>query len=200
MPSDEMESKILDELEKTLDYQIQAIQNFEDKAFRLLRMDLVILGAVFTAFSVAPSLQMPIERFVNLFTITGFGFLLLSIIGSAVGFTAISYDMGISDAVIDRVQSFDRQQEYREMMLNLYSNWIEHNSRTQRINVTIMSISMISFVISIIQSIAGIIIVFARIDTGLLFYAIYLGTMLFSVLIWLLIWHAESVFRMSYNM
>jgi hypothetical protein len=65
--------KTVEEARQTLDYQIQISQNLENKSFRLLRMNLVILGAIFTAFSIAPSIQIPIGNFVNLFSMLGFG-------------------------------------------------------------------------------------------------------------------------------
>ncbi|GAA0309897.1 hypothetical protein [Halarchaeum salinum] len=143
-----------EEAQRTIDSQSQTLNDIDNKAARILRVNLVLLGIILTGISIAlnarpsqASAASVLVDFVNGYTIVGIILLLGSTAVAAVTYTASDLRTGMSGkdlrAMLDNDYT-DRQNV--EGLVESYSHWIEHNFRTNARNAPLGTLTLLLLV------------------------------------------------------
>lgn len=126
-----------EEAHRTVDNQIQTLNDIDTKAARILRINLVLLSITLTGFSITINLQSSQETksaplhvvdLVNGYTLAGLVLLLLSTAVAGITYTASSLRIGMNPRdlrdVLDNQYS-DRQN--LDGLVSSYASWIQYN-------------------------------------------------------------------------
>ncbi|MXR52329.1 hypothetical protein GRX03_12035 [Halovenus sp. WSH3] len=155
-PESEILSSATDEGRVTLDHQIATIRNTSDFAFRMLRLNLVLIGALLSSVPVAAQFAIPIGVFINEFTVPGVGFLFGSILTAAAAHTLTTASAGIGPGGLMTVTSDEPSgREFHERLSESYAEWIAENHRTLMRQNGVFILSMLLFINSAIFLGAG---------------------------------------------
>jgi len=137
----ELLSVAREEAHRTIDNQIQTLDDIDSKAARILRINLVLLSIVLTGFSIASSSTeanpagFEIVQLLNNYTYTGLILLLLSTAVAGVTYTASNMKAGVSPNDLQSVLDNDYSaQQNLEGIIESYANWIERNYRVNAKN------------------------------------------------------------------
>lgn len=97
-----------EEAHRTVDNQIQTLNDIDTKAARLLRINLVLLSVILTGFSITLNLQSPPDNraaplhlvdLVDVYTVTGLVLLLLPTAVAGITYTASNLRIGMNPAI-----------------------------------------------------------------------------------------------------
>ncbi|GAD53230.1 hypothetical protein MBEHAL_1990 [Halarchaeum acidiphilum MH1-52-1] len=140
-----------EEAQRTIDSQIQTLNDIDNKAARILRVNLVLLGIILTGISIAlnarPSQASPasvLVDFVNGYTIAGIVLLLGSTAVAAVTYTASDLRTGMSGKDLRAMLDGDyTDRQNLEGLVESYSHWIEHNFRTNARNAPLGTLTLL---------------------------------------------------------
>ena len=146
-----------EELRTTFEYQVQRLGEIDSKAIEILKANLLLIGLVVTGGSVLIQTDLPVDTFINLFTITG-GLLLLGSTGlSAVTYTASNLRGGLdSEAVEAAVAADDDSAAFETQLLRSYAQWIEYNARVTAVNDLLATITVLLVFVAFVYVVAGI--------------------------------------------
>lgn len=149
----------LEEGRRTIDKQNEILNNIDDKAARILRINLVIVGLLLTGLSVATgtgSETGPVEQLlpsaVNIYTELGLFMLLLSTGVAALTYTASALRIGVTGGSLRRIV-FEGDTSDRKRLRGLtrsYSKWIEQNYRTNAYNAPLATLTLIFLVYAVV--------------------------------------------------
>lgn len=149
----------LEEGRRTIDKQNEILNNIDDKAARILRINLVIVGLLLTGLSVATgtgSETGPVEQLlpsaVNTYTELGLFMLLLSTGVAALTYTASALRIGVTGGSLRRIV-FEGDTSDRKRLRGLtrsYSKWIEQNYRTNAYNAPLATLTLIFLVYAVV--------------------------------------------------
>jgi hypothetical protein len=139
-----------EEAHRTIDNQIQTLDDIDSKAAKILRINLVILGILLTGVSLATTpgsaSDGPIyyADLVNRYTIGGTVLLLVSTGVAAITYTSSSLQAGVGPddlrAFLDNDYS-DRQN--LEGLVAGYAEWIEYNYKTNAKNAPLGTLTLL---------------------------------------------------------
>lgn len=158
-----------EEAHRVIDNQVQTLNDIDDKAARLLRINLVLLGIILTGISLAvdtgtgsDSLQVVSDLY-NTYTIGGVVMLLLSTGVAAVTYTSSSLQAGVSanDLRMFLDNDFDDRTNL-EGLVEGYAEWIEYNYEVNAKNaplgtltLLLLIFAMTSLALGVYRAIAG---------------------------------------------
>lgn len=129
-----------EEAHRTVDNQVNTLNEIDDKAARLLRVNLIILGVVLTGLSISiegSSQSAPIEvsNFINLYSTAGIVLLFGSTIVAGLTLTASHMRAGMSGQnLTDMLWNDYSDKENMEGLIESYGRWIHENYRTNAVN------------------------------------------------------------------
>lgn len=149
----------LEEGRRTIDKQNEILNNIDDKAARILRINLVIVGLILTGLSVATSTERqtnPVQEVlpdaINIYTELGLLALLLSTGVAALTYTASALRIGVTGGSLRRIV-FEGDTPDRKRLRGLtrsYSKWIEQNYRTNAYNAPLATLTLIFLVYAVV--------------------------------------------------
>lgn len=148
MSDDESPADIaLEQAERVVDAQQAALSDINTKAIKLLRLDVVLIGAVVSVVSIVARTDVATEAISSGYTITGGLLLLGSTVTAALTYTTSQNKAGPSGTDIARMVSgdFDSQQ-VRIGLARSYATWIQENYETNVWNVPFLTASIVSLV------------------------------------------------------
>jgi hypothetical protein len=144
-----------EEAHRTVDNQIQTLDDIDGKAARILRLNLVLLGIVLTGLSVASPTQAagnsPVvySDFANQYNIAGITFLLLSTGVAAVTYTASSLRAGTGPGdLVDILDNDFTDRQNLEGLVESYAGWIEYNYKVNAKNAPLGTLTLLLLVIA----------------------------------------------------
>jgi hypothetical protein len=149
----------LEEGRRTIDKQNEILNNIDDKAARILRINLVIVGLILTGLSIAtgagrqtePVQQLLLDT-INIYTQLGLLALLLSTGVAALTYSASALRIGVSGESLRRIV-FEGDIPDRKRLRGLtrsYSNWIEQNYRTNAYNAPLATLTLSCLVYAVV--------------------------------------------------
>lgn len=147
--------ELRDEARRTLDHQLEAIDDIDEKAARLLRFNVIIIGLILSVIAILAELEGVdvVAEFQNVFIIGGIALFLLSALLAAVTYTASDTEGGFGYASIHEAIDADlNREEFYVGAASSYANWIEFNDNTNKKNaflITLTSLLLIAGVIGI---------------------------------------------------
>lgn len=149
----------LEEGRRTIDKQNEILNNIDDKAARILRINLVIVGLILTGLSVATGtggqgdpVQEVLPDVINIYTELGLFALLLSTGVAALTYTASALRIGVTGGSLRRIV-FEGDTSDRKRLRGLtrsYSKWIEQNYRTNAYNAPFATLTLIFLVSAVV--------------------------------------------------
>ncbi|WP_277543834.1 hypothetical protein [Haloarcula laminariae] len=152
-----------DEAHRTVDNQIQTLDDIDAKAARILRLNIVLLGVILTGLSVASPAQgagnAPVvyADFANSYSIAGICFLLLSTGVAAVTYTASSLTAGVGpNDLVQMVENDYTDTQNLEGLVSSYSNWVEYNYRVNAKNAPLGTLTLLLLIVAMASLSLGV--------------------------------------------
>jgi uncharacterized membrane protein YozB (DUF420 family) len=149
----------LEEGRRTIDKQNEILNNIDDKAARILRINLVIVGLLLTGLSVTTGTEKqtdPVQEVlpdvINVYTELALLALLLSTGVAALTYTASALRIGVTGGSLRRIV-FEGDTPDRKRLRGLtrsYSKWIEQNYRTNAYNAPLATLTLIFLVYAVV--------------------------------------------------
>ncbi len=152
------------ELKATFEYQVQRLQEIDNKAIEILKANLLLIGIVVTGGSILIQTELDLAVFLNIFTIFG-GVLLLASTGlAAVTYTASNLRGGLDADAVEtaikvntlRDKSFQSEHDFEKQLLRSYSRWIEYNTRVTAANDILATITVLLVFVAFVYVVAGV--------------------------------------------
>lgn len=148
-----------EETRATFEYQVQRLQEIDNKAIEILKANLLLIGILVTAGSILIQTEFEAGAFLNVFT--GFGALLLFISTGLAGVTYTSSNLrggldtnDIERAVTQHVEESDEAFEKR--LLRSYGRWIEYNAQVTAVNDMLASATVLLVITAFAYVIVGV--------------------------------------------
>lgn len=152
-----------EEAHRVIDNQIKTLDDIDNKAARLLRINLVLLGIILTGLSLAldtnsssESIQV-VTRLNNMYTISGVLFLLASTAVAAITYTSSSLQAGVS--ANDLRQFLDNNLDDRtnlEGLIEGYAEWIEYNYKVNARNAPLGTLTLLLLIFAMLSLSLGV--------------------------------------------
>lgn len=143
----------------TLDHQIQSIRNTESRAFQMLRLNIVIIGAILGAVPLGNQLNIPLDSFINLFSIIGTLAMFGSILSAAATHTITSLNAGIgSEGLLYVLDQEYEGPEFQETLTKGYANWLVYNQQKMLLQNGFFILCMALFIDSLVLLAAGLVV------------------------------------------
>lgn len=149
----------LEEGRRTIDKQNEILNNIDDKAARILRVNLVIVGLILTGLSIATGtgsqtdlVQVILPDVINIYTELGLLALLLSTGVAALTYTASALRIGVTGESLRKIV-FEGNTPDRKRLRGLtrsYSKWIEQNYRTNAYNAPLATLTLTFLVYAVV--------------------------------------------------
>lgn len=146
-----------EEGQRTFEYQVERLQEIDSKAIEILKANLLIIGVLVTALSIAIQAGVDVSGVVNLFTLTGAALLLASTGLAGVTYNASNIRGGVGKSAIEQTLSEGyTEQEFYEVLARSYGEWIAYNSEVTAANDILVTITVIFVIDAFILLTAGI--------------------------------------------
>lgn len=156
-------SIVREEAHRTIDNQIETLDDIDAKAARILRINLVLLGILLTGLSIAvPSGGMggaPVSYgdLANGYNYAGVLCLLLPTGVAAVTYTSASLQAGIGPAGLREILDNDyTDRQNLAGLVDSYADWIEYNYRVNARNAPLGTLTLLLLVASIVSVTLGV--------------------------------------------
>ncbi|ELY75943.1 hypothetical protein [Natrinema pallidum] len=166
MAGDDLDRETLElareELRITFDYQVERIQEIDEKAIEILKANLLLIGLVVTGGSIVVQTQLDVDPFINPFTIASALLLLASTGLAGVTYTASNLRGGIDGDAVDvalataRADPAADADRFEVRLLRSYGRWIEYNARVTAVNDMFATITVLMVIAAFVYVVAGI--------------------------------------------
>ncbi|QCW02776.1 hypothetical protein [Natrinema pallidum] len=166
MTGDDLDRETLElareELRITFDYQVERIQEIDEKAIEILKANLLLIGLVVTGGSIVVQTQLDVDPFINPFTIASALLLLASTGLAGVTYTASNLRGGIDGDAVDvalataRADPAADADRFEVRLLRSYGRWIEYNARVTAVNDMFATITVLMVIAAFVYVVAGI--------------------------------------------
>jgi len=151
-----------EELRTTFDYQVERVQEIDEKAIEILKANLLLIGLVVTGGSIVVQTDIDVAAFLNPFTIAS-ALLLLGSTGLAgVTYTASNLRGGIDGDAVESALATARAEpaadadRFEVRLLRSYGRWIEYNARVTAVNDMFATITVLMVIAAFVYVVAGI--------------------------------------------
>jgi len=175
-----------EEAHRTIDSQIQTLDDIDSKAARLLRLNLILLGIVLTGLSLAAPAEsgtnVPIAYadLANRYNVAGVILLLFSTGVAAVTYTASSLQAGAGPEDLKQMINNDySDRENLEGLVESYAEWIQYNYTVNAKNaplgtltLLLLILAMVAFSLGVKNAISGTVEWWLLLIVGLLLAAV----------------------------
>lgn len=129
-------AKSIDEGRKTLDTQINNLNDIDTKAIRILRVNVLLIGIILSVLTFSSNTQqVGFEEFLNRYIGTGIGLLIFSTATAALTYTASDFRAGMSKENFVTMLKEDLTDQELELVLSKsYAKWIHNNQSAEILN------------------------------------------------------------------
>lgn len=142
---------------KTLQYQLQSLNDIDSKAISILRVNVLLLGLILTAASLVADSSLDLAMFGNIYLYTGIVSLIFSSTIAALTYTASDIEVGIpSDKINEVIDSDLTEEEFELAVAQSHTRWIWFNNKTNIINAPLITLTNILLIISISNLALGV--------------------------------------------
>lgn len=155
----------LEEARRTVDKQNEVLNNIDDKAARILRINLVVIGLLLTGLSVATrndggqseSVRELLPAVANIYTELGVLALLLSTALAALTYTASVSRIGLSGNSLRQIVFEGNAPDRKRLrgLANSYASWIESNYKTNAYNAPLATGTLLLLVYAVTFLVLG---------------------------------------------
>ena len=150
-----------EEGQRTFEYQVERLREIDSKAIEILKANLLIIGVLVTALSIAIQAGVDVSGVANLFTITGAVLLLASTGLAGVTYNASNIRGGVGKSAIEQTLSEGyTEQEFYEVLARSYGEWIAYNSEVTAANDILVTVTVIFVIDAFILLAFGIAVAF----------------------------------------
>ncbi|MFB6225313.1 MAG: hypothetical protein ABEI13_02550 [Candidatus Paceibacteria bacterium] len=165
-----------EEAHRTVDQQLQTLNDVDTKAIKILRLNLVLLSIILTGLSIVSSglrSDESVARILyiqlhNIYTFTGLLSIIVSTSLAALTYTTSSMRSGLSGKDISSIlynNNSDKENLYG--IVGSYSEWIQQNFRTNTRNAPLGTATIIFLVYGIVLLAVG---VYDTVTSGIMWY------------------------------
>lgn len=151
--------KLRDEGRRTVDHQLDTLDDIDTKAMKILRVNILLVGFILTAFTfgVEEFDTEAVLQFGNEFVGIGISALLISSALAAFVYTASDTEAGMKYSYIHKAIDADLTNEEFEIgAANSYANWIEFNDETIIRNAPIITLTSFLVIVGIVNLSIGV--------------------------------------------
>lgn len=142
--------RLTEEGRHTLEYQLNSLNDIDSKAISILRVNVLLMGLLFTAASFVVDSQFSLSELDNLAFYVGIISLLLSSALAALTYTASDSEVGIESGKIEEViQSNLTEKEFELAAAQSHVRWIWFNNRTNIINAPLITLTNILLIVAL---------------------------------------------------
>ena len=114
------------EARATLDHQLATLDDMDQKAISILRLDATLAGVLVTALSLVAGTPLNVGAFVNVYVGASVASLVFSAVAAALTYTVSAQIVGIDAAALDDVPELSDAAFYRRLVAG-YADWIRFN-------------------------------------------------------------------------
>ena len=183
------------EARETINQQIKKIHREDEKAIRMARVNLVIVGTFVGSFSlIFQNKSTNALQFINAHNGLGMFFVLVSTILAGMTYTSSSFEMGISSEAIEDAQDMTTGDFFEEVS-DKYSDWINKNNNIHKMNSYAIEWVIMLAIVGVIFLIGGFTVGFIGIRGDILSYGILIGEFIVSFIISILISKSDKIFE-----
>ena len=152
-----------EEARDTLERQLDTLDDIDTKAAKILRLNVVVVGALLTVVSITVDADVGLSPLYNQYTLAGAVSLLCSTVFAAMTYTVSDVSAGLSDSdVRNAVEGDYARDELLEGLALAYADWIDANYRenvgnTPLITATILLLvyALTGFFLGVAEAFAG---------------------------------------------
>ncbi len=149
--------RLTEESKQTLGYQLESLNDIDSKAISILRVNVILIGLLFTAASFVVNSDFNLTALDNLAFYTGVLSLLLSSALAALTYTASDSEVGIESEKINEVIDFDlSEKEFELAAAQSHARWVWFNNRTNVINAPLITLTNILLIIALSHLALGV--------------------------------------------
>jgi hypothetical protein len=142
--------RLTEESKTTLEYQIQSLDDIDSKAISVLRVNVLLIGLLFTAASFVADSSLTLSALDNPALYVGILSLLLSSAVATLTYTASDSEVGIEEGKIGEVIESDlTEKEFELAVAHSHRRWIWFNNRTNVLNAPLITLTNIFLIIGL---------------------------------------------------
>lgn len=146
---------------RTFEYQVERLREIDSKAIEILKANLLIIGVLVTALSIAVQSGIDVSGVANPFTIGGAVLLLLSTAIAGVTYNASNVRGGIGRGAIERILAEEyTEREFYEVLARSYGEWIEYNSEVTAVNDILITVTVVLVIDAFLFLTVGVVVAF----------------------------------------
>lgn len=149
----------LEQAQRVVDDQLQTLSDIDSKAIKILRLNVVLIGAAVSILSISVrSNGFPNARLLNGYTVVGGVLLLSSTLTAAATYTASTVKAGPSSSDIRKMISGEYDSDaVKQGLAGSYADWIDRNYRTNVKNAPLLTTTILSLAIAFICLSIGVV-------------------------------------------
>jgi len=148
---------LCEESHRTFEYQVRRIGEIDSKAIEILKANLLVIGVLVTALSIAVQAGIDVAGIANGFTVAGAAVLLVSTALAGVTYTSSNIRGGIGKPAIDRTLREEyTEREFYAVLARSYGEWIEYNSEVTAVNDLLVTLTVVLVVDAFVLLAAGL--------------------------------------------
>lgn len=150
--------RLAEEGQRTVDHQLEALNDIDTKAISILKMNLVIASAILTLGSFAANIEaVTIADLDNIYNATALVSLVLSSALAASTYTASDSEVGMdSESIRGVIDANLNEEEFEVAVAQSYAGWIEFNDRTNVLNAPLITLTTLLVVVAVIHLSLGV--------------------------------------------
>lgn len=139
------------EAERTVDKQVDLLDDIDSKAIRLLRVNVVLVGLILTVLSFLSRAEyVDVGAILNVYTGVGLLSLVLSSGFAAVTYTTSDLAVGVNPGDVALLLELDpTTAEFEEVVTKSYARWIRFNERTTVRNTPLITSTVVLMIAAI---------------------------------------------------
>jgi len=147
----ELLSKLRSEARETVNVQKETLNDIDTKASKILRLNVLLIGVIVSALSIATQNGGEVDSFVNTYTKLGVGSLVASTALAAITYTASELDVGVSsNNLANLIRADFSLDEAQELLVKNYIVRINFNRSTNIRNIPLITSTVIFVVFAIV--------------------------------------------------
>ncbi len=142
-----------EEARDTLDQQIEKIHHEDQKAIKMARVNIIVLGVLVSSFSfILTSQRLSSVQFLNSHGAVGALLLVASTILAGMAYSSSRMELGANPVVISKASEMAPEEFYTKLK-DQYKNWLKTNEEVQSMNayaiqwIIVLSITGVVFII-----------------------------------------------------
>lgn len=139
-----------EEARATLEQQLATLDDIDTKAAKILRLNVVVAGALLTVVSITVDAEVGLSPLYNRYTLAGAASLLGSTVFAALTYTVSDTSIGLSDSDVRAVVAAGPDKRaFTESLLDGYADWIAFNYRANVANTPLITLTLLLLIYAV---------------------------------------------------